>query len=360
MNGINKMDLIKYGWDSNFEKEFGRFKSHGHIPARIAQENKTNYLVLADAGELAAEVSGKFRFNADSRGKLPAVGDWAAVSVTTGENRAIIHGLLPRRSAFVRKTAGMETVEQVLAANIDTVFIICGLDDDYNVRRIERYLTLAWESGAVPIIALNKADLRNEINSCISEVEAIAIGVAVLAVSARDGTGIDILRKQIAPGKTAAFLGSSGVGKSSIINRLLGEELLPTNEVRESDSRGRHTTARRELIALPGGGMVIDTPGMRELQLWGDERGLRQAFDDIEEVASGCRFRDCGHEREPGCAIKAAIESGALSEERFASYLKLKGELRYVAARQAMKANALEKLKWKQVAMFQKKMKKKE
>ena len=352
------MDLFTLGWNSHFEDHFQKYKDSGYSPARIARENKSNYMVLAGNGEQLAELSGKFRFNADDRGKMPAVGDWAVVSSMPSEDRASIHALLPRRSAFVRKSAGLETVEQVVAANIEIAFIICGLDDNYNVRRIERYLTLAWESGAMPVVVLNKADLRTDFESCVSEVEAIAVGVQVMALSAKDGRGMDELRKHIAPGKTAAFLGSSGVGKSSIINCLLGEELLPTSEVRESDSRGRHTTARRELIVLPDGGIVIDTPGMRELRLWGDEQGLRQAFDDIEELAAACRFRDCSHVSEPGCAVKEAIESGGLSADRFESYLRLKRELRYTATRQIMKANAIEKLRWRQIALFQKRNKK--
>ena len=352
------MNLIDLGWSSYFENNFERFKSDGHLAARIAQEYKRNYIVLGDNGELLAEVSGKFRFEADSRGKYPTVGDWVAVSIPSNNERAIIHALLPRQSAFVRKEAGILIEEQVVAANIDTVFIVCGLDGNFNLRRIERYLTLAWESGARPVILLNKSDLCQQLEMRISEVESMAIGVPVLAISAVEGKGFEVLEKYINRGKTAAFLGSSGVGKSSIINRLLGEEKLQIGEVSNAGNRGRHTTTYRQLIILPEGGMVIDTPGMRELQVWGDEGGLRQVFDDIEELASNCRFRDCAHKSEPGCAVQAAIADGSLDAERFQSYRKLKRELRYLAARQTMKANAVEKLRWKQIAQFQKSYKK--
>jgi ribosome biogenesis GTPase len=352
------MNLIDLGWGSFFETSFERYKSDSYLAARIAQENKTNYSVLCENGELLAEVSGKFRFEADSRGKYPTVGDWVVVSILPNNQRAIIHALLPRQSAFVRKEAGILTEEQVVAANIDTVFIVCGLDGNYNLRRIERYLTLAWESGAMPVILLNKCDLCQQLEMRISEVESTAIGVPVHAISAAEGKGFEALEKYMKRGRTAAFLGSSGVGKSSIINRLLGEEKFQIGEVRDADSRGRHTTSYRQMIILPNGAMVIDTPGMRELQVWGDEGGLKQAFDDIEELATNCRFRDCAHQSEPGCAVQAAISDGSLDGERYQSYLKLKKELRYLAARQAMKANAVEKLRWKQIAQFQKSYKK--
>jgi ribosome biogenesis GTPase / thiamine phosphate phosphatase len=301
-----------------------------------------------------AEVSGKYRHQAE--GRFPAVGDWVAMS-RHAQDRGIIHALLPRQSAFVRKAAGMETKEQVVAANIETIFIVTGLDDNYNLRRIERYLTLAWESGAVPVVILNKCDLCSDLDARVSEVEALVIGTAVHALSARDGQGLDALKIYLVGGKTAAFLGSSGVGKSSIINRLLGDERLATNALSDAASRGRHTTTHRELLILPDGGIVIDTPGMRELQVWGDEKGLKQAFEDIEELAMQCRFRDCSHQSEPGCAVRAAIDDSRLEPERLQSYLKLKKELVYLAAKQAMKASAVEKLRWKQISLYQKRLK---
>ncbi len=253
-------------------------------------------------------------------------------------NRGLIHAVLERRTAFIRKTAGELTEAQVVAANVDTVFLVTGLDGDFNLRRIERYLTAAWESGASPVIVLNKSDLRDDLAEVAEAVEAIALGTPVAVVSARDGANLDSLRRHLRPGKTAALLGSSGVGKSSLINRLLGEELLPTGPVREDDSRGRHVTSRRELIALPRGALLIDTPGMRELQLWADGGSLAHAFDDVESMAARCRFADCRHEREPGCAVREALASGALDLARFESYLKQRRELRHLALKQDSRA----------------------
>ncbi len=351
------MNLINLGWNQFFEKQFEPYKPQNLIPARIAREHKNIYIVLDQDGEMLAEVSGKFRHLANSKGGFPAVGDWVGLT-RRDDNRATIHALLPRQSAFVRKVAGVETEEQVVAANIDTIFIVCGLDSNYRLRRIERYLTLAWESGAVPVILLNKSDICRDLSLRISEVETLAIGVSVHAISATTGAGLDALSQYLKPGRTAAFLGSSGVGKSSIINSLLGDERLAVNAVREDDSRGRHTTTSRELLLLPDGGIVIDTPGMRELQVWGDDEGLRQTFDDIEALGVQCRFRDCSHLKEPGCAVRDAIEKGKLDPDRFQSYLKLRKELEYLAARQILKANAVEKLKWKQISQYQKSLKK--
>jgi ribosome biogenesis GTPase len=324
---------------------------------RIIRENREKYVALGE-GEFTCEVSGKFRFEADSKGKFPTVGDWVAASVLPNEAKAIIHALLPRKSAFLRKAAGEITEEQVLAANINTVFIVCGLDLNYNLRRIERYLSMAWDSGAMPVILLNKSDICPETESRIHEVESIAIGVNIHALSAHQNTGMDVLSKYIRTGKTIAFLGSSGVGKSTIINSMLGTEHLKVNEVSDLGSRGRHTTTFRELIMLPGRGMVIDTPGMRELQVWGDEEGLKQVFDDIEELSLHCRFKDCRHESEPGCAVQKAIENGSLEPKRLESFLKLKKEFAYLADRQTMKASAIEKARWKKISQYAKEIKK--
>jgi ribosome biogenesis GTPase / thiamine phosphate phosphatase len=353
------MQLIDLGWDSYFDKQFEPYKTQGLVPARIIRENRLNYLTGGETGEFLAEVSGRFRHDAEGKGDFPTVGDWVAVAARPDEGRAIIHALLPRKSAFLRKVAGVVTEQQVIAANIDTVFIVCGLDGNYNLRRIERYLSLTWESGAMPVVLLNKADLCPEVEKRQGEVESVAIGVPVRVISAAQNQGLDVLREYLQPGRTAAFLGSSGVGKSTIINRLLGADRLPVGEVREDDSRGRHTTTSRELVLLPDGGLVIDTPGMRELQVWGDEDGLKQAFEDIETLAADCRFRDCRHESEPGCAVRAAIDDGALDSGRLDSYMKLQKELRYLAARQTMKPNAVEKERWKKISRFARNLKKK-
>jgi ribosome biogenesis GTPase len=352
------MQLSDLGWDSFFETNFAPLKEQGFSAMRIARENLGQYLALGELGEFTCEISGRYRFEADSKGKYPAVGDWVAVSARPNENKATIHALVPRKSAFSRKVAGQITDEQVVAANIDTIFIVIGLDLNFNLRRIERYLSVAWDSGAVPVVLLNKADLYPGFEDRRSEVESIAFEVAVHTLSATQNAGLEPLNQYTGRGKTVAFLGSSGVGKSTIINSLLGTDLLKVSEVSGVGSRGRHTTTFRELILLPGGGMVIDTPGMRELQVWGDEEGLKHVFDDIEELASKCRFRDCSHEKEPGCAVQEAIAGGTLSPKRLESYLKLKKEYAYLASRMTMKASAIEKARWKEIRKYAKELKK--
>jgi ribosome biogenesis GTPase len=278
-------------------------------------------------------VSGRFRHTAASRADYPSVGDWVALARPHG-GRALIHAVLPRRSRFLRKVAGSETEAQVVAANIDVIFIVGGLDDDFNLRRIERYLVTAWEGGATPVVVLNKADLTAAVEERIAEVTTIAPGVPVHPVSCRSGEGLAALQTYLAPGRTVALIGSSGVGKSTIINRLAGFDRQRTRDVRASDSRGRHTTTNRELVLLPGGGLLIDTPGMRELQLWNVGDALGDAFDDIRDAAAGCHFRDCRHETEPRCAVKAAVAEGRIKAERLENYRRLQRELDHLAVRQ--------------------------
>jgi ribosome biogenesis GTPase len=344
------MNLEDLGWDAAWAKQFETHLRDGLCPARVICEHREAYDIIGKTGELRAEISGRFRHDHPARADWPAVGDWVGVTDRPNEDAAIIHATAPRRSRFSRKAPGEKTEEQIVAANVDVVFLVNGLDDDFNVRRIERYLTLAWDSGARPVIVLNKADIHPDAEQCLTEVESIAFGTPILTVSAKTGHGLEEIHDYLTQGKTGAFLGSSGVGKSSIVNALLGESRQVTQAVRDDDSRGRHTTTSRELIPLPGGGMVIDTPGMRELQLWTDQEGLGNAFADVENFAAQCRFADCSHENEPGCAIRAAIESGALNQDRFRAYRKLQREVRYTTLRQRQSARVIEKNRWKKIA----------
>ncbi len=332
------MALKDYGWDDGFADAFAGQAERGLEPARVARQSRDLSTLISEAGEVPGEVSGSFRHRARGPADYPAVGDWAAVRAVPG-GRAVIEALLPRRSAFTRKAAGEAVEAQVVAANVDTVFLVSGLDGDFNPRRMERYLTTAWSSGAEPVIVLNKADLHPDLSGFIAAAAAVAPGVPVLAVSARADGGLDGLGPYLGAGRTIAFLGSSGVGKSTMINRLLGEERFATAEVSDAAAgRGRHTTSARELVRLPGGALLIDTPGLRELGLWADDEGLDRTFDEIDRLAAGCRFPDCGHEHEPGCAVRAAVEAGALDEDRYRSFLKLRREMRFLELKKDEKA----------------------
>jgi ribosome biogenesis GTPase / thiamine phosphate phosphatase len=329
------LDLESLGWDASFADAFGLHEQDGLVPARAAVEHRSEYVVYSALGELRAELSGRLRHGDEH----PAVGDWLAVAPRLDEGRARIEAVVPRRSAFVRKAAFNEVRGQVVAANVDVVFVVCGLDLNYNVRRIERYLTLAWESGAQPVVLLTKADLCDDADLRVLEVESIAFGIPVHAVSAPHGDGVEAVRSYVPRGRTAALLGSSGVGKSTLVNALVGEELLATREIRD-DGRGRHTTTHRELVPLPQGGLVLDTPGMRELQLWDASDGLETAFEEIAELAARCRFSDCAHGREPGCAVRAALANRTLDLERFESWRKLQRELERLARKQDARARS--------------------
>lgn len=338
------MQLDRLGWNRSLEQDFETWRDGTTLPARVAREDRGRYLVWSEQGELAAAVSGRFRDRAVRRTDFPSVGDWVVVRPRPGEARATVVALLPRWSCFLRKAAGVLTEAQVVAANVDTLFLVAGLDLDFNLRRLERYLTLAWESGATPVVLLNKTDLRDDVDRCVRRAKEIATGVPVCPVSAVRGTGLAALRDHLGPGRTGAFLGSSGVGKSTLINRLLGEERLETRPVREDDSKGRHTTTHRELLLLPrGGGLVIDTPGMRELQLWGSEAGLSAGFSDVEDLSGRCRFRDCRHEGEPGCAVRLAVAEGRLEAGRVVSYRKQRRELARLERRRDLQARRVER-----------------
>ena len=300
---------------------------------------------------LNATLSGKFHGSAREGSEYPAVGDWVTIERLEDTGRYLIRHVLPRTSSFSRKTAGERTQEQVLAANVDILFVVTSFNEDFNLSRLERYLTLMSSRDILPVIVINKADLTTESERYMKQVRDIASDVPVHAVSALRGD-IAQITGYLAEGTTVGFVGSSGVGKSSIINAFMGTERQPTGDIRESDGRGRHVTANRELIVLPTGGMVIDNPGLRELQLWADEDSLADTFRDIEELAEGCRFRDCAHTSEPGCAVKEAVEQGHLENRRYRNYLKLRRELQYLAERQETSAARVEKKRWKHIRKF--------
>ncbi len=317
-------DLSDLGFSPFFETPL---RDDDAIVARINAEHRGGYLVWSGGGDGPARLSGRLARALDEEA-MPGVGDWVTLRSAPGpDDAALIDRVLERRTVFLRGAAGRRSQGQVVAANVDVVFAVCGLDGDYNLRRIERYLARIWASGARPAVVLNKADLCEEVASRVAEVEGACPGVDVLAASALRTEGLDGLSRRIGRGETAAFVGSSGAGKSTLVNRLLGTERIPTREVRADDSRGRHTTTHRELFTLPGGGLVIDTPGMRELQLFDDE-GLDRVFADIEARAETCRFRDCTHHSEPGCAVRAAVAAGDLAQDRVEHYLKLGAEAR--------------------------------
>jgi ribosome biogenesis GTPase / thiamine phosphate phosphatase len=338
--------LLALGWNDTFAAAFAPSAERGWQPARVALEHQHIYRVYTATGECLARVRGRLRHRAEAREAFPAVGDWVALTQPMGDGDAVVEATLPRRSKFSRKAAGDLTEEQIVAANIDVVFLVSGLDHDFNPRRIERYLVTAWDGGARPVILLNKADLvADDQARFVDEVEAIAAGAPVHLVSTRTRQGFELFDQYLGVGVTCAFLGSSGVGKSTLINVLMGEDRQRTQEVREKDQRGRHTTTHRELLMLPKGGLLIDTPGMREMQLW--EGNVEETFGDVETLAEGCQFRDCRHDREPKCAVRAAVEAGTLAAGRLASFHKLQQELEYQATRQDQQAQIAQKRKWK-------------
>jgi len=339
-------DLITLGWDDTLAEQFESLATDGLIAGRVAVQHRGAYDVLTELGELRCDVAGRLYEESRSPADLPAVGDWVAVAPRAGEAAGTIQLLFPRRTKFSRKTAWQAAEEQVLAANVDVVFIVTSLNEDLNLRRLERYLILARESGAEPVVLLTKSDLSADAGPALAAVRSVAADVPVHALSSLTGEGLDAVRSYLHPGVTAALLGSSGVGKSTLVNTLVGDELLETQELR-SDGQGRHTTVRRELVRLPGGALVIDTPGMRELQLWVADEALEETFDDVTSLFQHCRFSDCSHESEPGCAVQEALADGTLAPERWDSYLKLEAELAHLERRLDKRAQAEERKRWK-------------
>ncbi|NLU51538.1 MAG: ribosome small subunit-dependent GTPase A [Clostridiaceae bacterium] len=349
------MNIVDYGWNEFFERDWNQKNTEGLFPGRIIADYGQQLRIVTDSGELLVKRPIK-KLDNDMQ---PAVGDWVALEYS-GETQAPgIKFILPRRTEFSRAAAGMEVKEQVVAANVDTVFLIQSLNRDFNMRRLERYLITAWESGAVPVVVLTKSDCCDDVTDKIITVYGTAPGVEVHPISCVTGEGIDDIKKYFAKGKTVALLGSSGVGKSTLVNTLAGKELLKTQEIRESDSRGRHTTTHRELILLPEGGLIMDTPGMRTLALWEADTGMEVMFGDIEELINKCRFSDCQHKTEPGCAVREALETGKLEQKRWESWLKLQKELEHLKAKKDNKLRLREKQWGKEMAKFQKEFYKK-
>ena len=352
------MTLSSIGWNDHFANACQPFSTGDFVPARVALEHKHAYQLLSVHGELTAECTGKLLHTVSTRGELPAVGDWVVARLRPGETlacpeqrpRADIHAVLPRLTKFSRRAAGDTDTEQIVAANIDTVLLITALDQNFNLRRIERYLAVTRESGAEPVVVLNKADLHPDPGAARAEVESIAINAAVVSLSAIFGEGLKALDPWLVPGRTLAVLGSSGVGKSTLINRLLGVDHLATAAISDAVGKGRHTTTHRELIVTPGGALVIDTPGMRELQLWDVEASaIDSAFADIAAIAAHCRFRDCTHRAEPGCAIQASLDDGLLEFDRWQSYQKLQREQSYAARRADPQLERETRADWKKL-----------
>ena len=341
--------LVSFGWHDGLREPFAAHAATGLQPARVVAEDRGSYVVQTSGGERRASVTGRFRFEAgNDPAAYPAVGDWVAVEAR--EEGASVHALLPRRTSVLRHAPGNRSVAQVVAANVDIVFVVASLNQDLNMRRLERYVSFAWESGAEPVVVLSKADLCDDLEGAIAAVESVAIGVSILTVSAVDGRGLDEVRARIVPGSTVAFVGSSGVGKSTLVNVLAGDELAAVAEIREDDARGRHTTSRRQLHRMPDGGLILDTPGMRELGLWNPDAGMERSFADIDALAATCRFSDCGHIGEPGCAVASAIADGDLDGSRFESWKKLEREARHLERRVDALGRAEERRKWKVIS----------
>ncbi len=339
--------LEEWGWDARWAEAFGGDAAKGFFPARLIEEQRGLFQIMSEQGVKSARTTGNMRHKAADRADLPAVGDWIAAEFPKNEKVALIRRILPRRTKLSRKAAGDVMMEQVIAANLDTVLVMTALNAEFSVRRLERFLTVSRESGAEPVLVLNKADACPDSAAFLEQARSVAGNASVIAISAKTGAGLDALNAWIKPGLTVGLVGSSGVGKSTLVNRLAGNEKIKTAATRATDERGRHTTTHRQLFVLPGGGILLDTPGMREMQFWEADQGLAKTFDEIESLAPGCRFKDCAHGAEPGCAVKTAVEAGTVTQERVDAWRKLKGEANKDYRRKEITPQAGEKAKWK-------------
>lgn len=364
MSAMNATPLVELGWGGPFEAHFSEHAAAGLEPGRVVATHRETAIVRLAAGTVAGYVSGRFRRAVLGPADYPAVGDWVAVEPRLAERSATIHAVLPRRSAILRTAGdsnrlggGRLVDEQVLAANVDVAFVVASIAIAPNLRRLERYLALAWASGTTPVVVLNKADLAADAEASAAVVAGVAIGAAVHPVSALGGIGLEPLAAHLRPGTTTVVIGPSGVGKSTLVNALLGEERQVTRAIREADGRGRHTTTHRELFVLPGGGLLVDTPGLREFGLWGEGSGIAATFADIDALAPECRYRDCRHADEPGCAVRQAVDDGRLDPERLASFHKLAKELAFLHRQVDARAALEEKRRWKSIHKMAKKFK---
>jgi ribosome biogenesis GTPase / thiamine phosphate phosphatase len=353
---MNYETLVPFGWNAHFQTHFQPYEADGFEPGRIALEYNQFYRVYTAAGEILAETTGKLRYEAASRAELPAVGDWVALKKRPDQEHARIHAILPRTSCFTRKVVDRKTEEQVVGANIDTLLLVTSLNQDFKPRRLERYVAVAIESGARPVLLLSKSDLCEDLDDKLAALTALAEHAPIHAISAKEGIGLEALAPYFVAGQTVAILGSSGVGKSTLVNYLFGSDRQKVKEIRANDGEGMHATRHRELIVLPSGGLVpgglvLDTPGMRELQLWETDEGMDQVFGDVEALIAACRFSNCQHETEPGCAVRAALNDGSLETGRYDNYVRLQDELAHLAQRQESYAAMKErKQRWKKLA----------
>ncbi len=349
------IDLIQYGWNTYFEEHYKNSQNHGLPVGRVVADFGQKLRIMTQKGEVSAIKAPHFYHGYG--GEIPAVGDWVIYKEWEDQTEPMILEVIKRKTKFSRAAAGIELKEQVAASNMDVVFLIQSLNKDFNLRRLERYLIAAWESGAVPIVVLTKADICSDVDNKLAQVYDTAKGVDVVVVSAVSGQGLEDLNKYLMPGKTIALLGSSGVGKSTLVNTLAGREILKTQEIREGDARGRHTTTHRELVLLPQGGLILDTPGMRTLSLWEADEGMTEVFGDVEQITARCRFSDCLHQNEPGCAVRKALQDGSLSEKRWNNWLKLQKELLFLDQKKNGKLREESKKRNKAMSKIQKNFK---